>query len=310
MSMCFLLMPDNMLVGDYLKSLKPTSDFNQALQINNPDNAISYLGFLLSLNNCPTYQKIKLMLDANEIKVVDSDLKEVIYTEKDTTEYYAIYVVKNKERNICEQIKRNIRHNLLPNGESLLLEGLVDKDFYIGDYIYDVSFASTYGYADFTRTLTSNIHSYIFIQVEKTSTLFFNKVIIPFLKMVDGVIGVCGIQVPTKYRKTEIVRQNKQEKIKRNVIYNTQPVAISEPELEHVIRSHNSFSTYDVNEDFKIGDSVWYWRLNRKKQPIFFPMTIVKFKDDITVEVMKQGKKQTKHVVAITSLVRNRESIK
>ncbi len=216
------------------------------------------------------------------------------------SEYYAVYVLKNKEQLIVDDLKINIRHNILPNKTQLLTNGTIDNSFQIGAYITDVAFPHSWDVT--TNRFTSNLSSYIFIEVTYCSTQFFNDVIVPFLKMHSGIIAICGVQIPTPHKRIDRVTG---KKVTINIV---KPVAIQEYELELLYRSHNSFSAYSDSE-YQHKQKLFYWRLNRKGDPVIYPVTFVRYKDDLTIEVKTLDKHEQKLIIPVTQVARNKKII-
>lgn len=217
----------------------------------------------------------------------------------DNTEYYAIYVVRNQEQEIVKKLKLNIRHNVIPNKEKLLVDGIIDNNFKITTYIHDVAFPHSWDISK--NRFTSNLSSYIFIQVEKTDINFFNNLIVPFLKMHSGIIAVCGIQVPTKHKRIDRVTG---KKITINI---TRPVAVQDYELERIHLSHGSF--FDTSDEYRPDQKLFYWRLNRKGDPVIYPVSFLRYKDDMTIEIKTLDKNEQKLVLPISQVATNKKII-
>lgn len=273
----YFLKLDNLYIGNELNSLKPVLKQSQALQIRRLKNTIKHLKSALSLAlHVPRYRYI--LENIEKIKIVNS-LGTEFTVDEDTTEIYCLYVSQNNEKNIAADLKNRIDNNLF-NKDELLRKNIIDKNFFLSDYIYDVMFPESF---DIDMNLfISKTRSYIFIQVEKTSIAFFNDVIKKFLLSIPGIYGIVGTKIETPYKKKERFTKNKREVVKNTPIFVIKPSPVRKKDIENISISHNSFSLYDNDKNYEINDSVFYWRYNRKGKKIYVPAKVVGIKDEFT----------------------------
>jgi hypothetical protein len=294
----YYLKLDNQYIGNKIISFIPTDDIKQALAVTTINNAIPYMLWECDLS--PNYPRLRYIKNNIDRVMVVTHKGTICKKPIDTNyELYALYCARNKEIEASTKLKYMVDNNILKLKDYLLESGVIEKKFRMGDYITDVMYAHSFDIKK--KIYTSNTHNYFFIKVVKTDVIFFNQVILPFIKQIDGIYNIVGIHIPTGVRKKQIIRQNKREKIKYHMTHYIDPSPIPERKLEETKNTHNNFSLYEEKPEYKIGDKVYIVRENRKKKNIYIPAIISGIKDNCTY-VLNSGSGE-KNTVNVSQLV-------
>jgi hypothetical protein len=282
---------DNQYIGNKIISFTPTDDIKNALAVTTISNAIPYIKWEYNLS--PNYPRLQYIIKNIDRVSIVTHKGTICSNRENNYELYAIYCAKNKELEISRKLKYLVDNNIFDSSE------LITPNFHIGDYILDIMYAHSFDASK--KRYTSNTHNYFFIKVVKTDIHYFNRVLLPFLNKIDGIYNIIGFHIPTGIRKKQVIRQNKREKIKYHMTHYIDPSPIPTKQLVKTIESHNNFSLYQSKNEFKVGDSAYIVRENRKKKNIYIPCTIHAIKDSQTCIVLSSS--GVENVCSISQLV-------
>jgi len=171
--------------------------------------------------------------------------------------WYALQVMQGTEVRVVSKLSSIVAQNHHPKRKALIDAGVIDHEFHMRDVILDFDHPHDFDLAGNKKI--SDFNNYVFVEIcDVPDRVWFNDVVSSVLLSIPEVVGWCGHHVPTAFRRTEITKRNKREKLRRLTIYRNDASPIRQREMDLLLPQFN------IESEFNVGDVVWYTVISRR----------------------------------------------